>query len=356
MAHPYLQAKLVQHYGDRRLVEEQFDTTRRWLDLVTRANPGGIITDGLADHESLEPTSVPALVTPLYHEAAWLASRLAGLLGRREDEARYRELAASIGAAYRDKVLGPGPGRYEAMTQAGLAVALGLGLVPEADRAGAFEALVAKVSASGAPGLTTGIFGTKFLLDVLSRRGRADLAWALVDRKDFPGWGYMLDRGATTLWEHWAFSDDTYSHNHPMFGSVSEWFFAWVAGIQPDPGAVGFDRIVIRPQPVGDLTWAKGRVGTVRGEVRSEWRIEHGRFFLTVVVPVNATAAVYIPGTIPDAVREGGAPAATSEGVSFRGVETGSCVYAVGSGRYEFSADLLPRSLNGRGLPAAGSR
>jgi alpha-L-rhamnosidase len=356
MAHPYLQAKLVQHYGDRRLVEEQFDTTRRWLDLVTRANPGGIITDGLADHESLEPTSVPALVTPLYHEAAWLASRLAGLLGRREDEARYRELAASIGAAYRDKVLGPGPGRYEAMTQAGLAVALGLGLVPEADRAGAFEALVAKVSASGAPGLTTGIFGTKFLLDVLSRRGRADLAWALVDRKDFPGWGYMLDRGATTLWEHWAFSDDTYSHNHPMFGSVSEWFFAWVAGIQPDPGAVGFDRIVIRPQPVGDLTWAKGRVGTVRGEVRSEWRIEHGRFFLTVVVPVNATAAVYIPGTIPDAVREGGAPAATSEGVSFRGVEAGSCVYAVGSGRYEFSADLLPRSLNGRGLPAAGSR
>jgi alpha-L-rhamnosidase len=356
MAHPYLQAKLVQHYGDRRLVEEQFDTTRRWLDLVTRANPGGIITDGLADHESLEPTSVPALVTPLYHEAAWLASRLAGLLGRREDEARYRELAASIGAAYRDKVLGPGPGRYEAMTQAGLAVALGLGLVPEADRAGTFEALVAKVSASGAPGLTTGIFGTKFLLDVLSRRGRADLAWALVDRKDFPGWGYMLDRGATTLWEHWAFSDDTYSHNHPMFGSVSEWFFAWVAGIQPDPGAVGFDRIVIRPQPVGDLTWAKGRVGTVRGEVRSEWRIEHGRFFLTVVVPVNATAAVYIPGTIPDAVREGGAPAATSEGVSFRGVEAGSCVYAVGSGRYEFSADLLPRSLNGRGLPAAGSR
>ena len=137
---------------------------------------------------------------------------------------------------------------------------------------------------------------------------------------------------------------------------MSEWFFAWVAGIQPDPDAVGFDRIVIRPQPVGDLTWAKARVRTVRGEVRSEWRIEQGRFFLTVVVPANTTAAVFIPGTVPDAVREGDAPAASSEGVSFRGVEAGSCVYAVGSGRYEFSTALLPRSLSGRGRPAAGSR
>jgi len=356
MAHPFLQTKLVQHYGDRRLVEEQYDTTRRWLDLVTRTNPGGIILDGLADHESLEPTSVPALVTPLYSETAGLASRLAGLLGRRDDQDRYRDLAAAVAAAYREKVLGSGPHRHEALTQAGLAVALGLGLIPEADREEAFEALVAKVSAAGGPGLTTGIFGTKFLLDVLSRRGRADLAYALVDRTSFPGWGHMLDRGATTLWEHWEFSDNTYSHNHPMFGSVSEWFFAWVAGIQPDPAAFGFDRIIFRPQPVGGLTWAKAGIRTVRGEVRSEWRIDQGRFILTVVIPANTTATVYIPATDPAAVRESGMPAASSEGVSFRGAEAGNCMYAVGSGRYEFSAILPPRSLSGRGLPAAGSR
>ena len=166
----------------------------------------------------------------------------------------------------------------------------------------------------------------------------------------------MLGRGATTLWEHWEFSDNTYSHNHPMFGSVSEWFFAWVAGIQPDPAAVGYDRIVIRPRPAGGLTWAKARVRTVRGEVRSEWRIDRGRFFLTVVVPANTTAVVHVPVAGPEAVREGGAAAATSEGVSFRGVEAGSCVYTVGSGRYEFSADLPSRSPGGRGLPEASSR
>jgi alpha-L-rhamnosidase len=182
MAHPYLQAKLVQHYGDRRLVEEQFDTTRRWLDLVTRTNPGGVILDGLADHESIEPTTVPALVTPLYHETARMASRLAGLLGRSDDEARYRKLARYIAAAYHEKFLGMGASRYETLTEAGLAVALTLGLIPEADQREAFEALVTKVSGAGSPRLATGIFGTKFLLGVLSRQGRADLAYALVDR------------------------------------------------------------------------------------------------------------------------------------------------------------------------------
>ncbi len=356
MAHPLLQTKLVQHYGDRRLVEDQYGTTRRWLDLVAKSSPDGLIREGLADHESLEPTSVPALVTPLYHETALMASRLAGLLGRRADEARYRDLAAFIAAAYRSGVLGSAPGRYEAMTQAGLAVAIGLGLIPDAEGTAAFEALVAKVSTAEGPSLATGIFGTKYLLDVLSRHGRADLAWALVNRKAFPGWCHMLDRGATTLWEHWEYSDDTYSHNHPMFGSVSEWLFAWVAGIQPDPAAFGFDRIVFRPQPVGDLTWAKARVRTVRGEVRSEWRLEGRRLILDVTVPVNTSATVYIPGTDPAAVREGAVPAASAEGVSFRGLEDGSCVYAVGSGRYEFSVDPLPRVLSARGLPAAGSR
>ncbi|MCX6573475.1 MAG: hypothetical protein NTX99_05735, partial [Candidatus Aminicenantes bacterium] len=114
--------------------------------------------------------------------------------------------------------------------------------------------------------------------------------------------------------------------------------------------------IVFRPQPVGDLTWAKARVRTIRGEVRSEWRLDGRRFVLDVTVPANTSATVYIPGTDPAAVREGGAPIASSEGVSFRGVEAGSCLFGVASGRYEFSVDLLPRILSGHGLPAAGSR
>jgi alpha-L-rhamnosidase len=338
MAHPLIQDRLLRHYGDRRLVEEQYGVTRRWLDLVTRANPDGVISEGLADHESLKPTPVPALVTPLYAETARMVFRLAGLLGRKDEEARYRDLSSAVGSAYREKVLGAGPDKYAVLTQAALAAALELGLVPEGERAAAFKALVAAIEGPDGPHLTTGIFGTKFLLETLSRSGRTDLAYALVDRTSFPGWGHMLDRGATTLWEHWEYSDNTYSHNHPMFGSVSEWFFSWLAGIQPDPDAVGYDRIVFRPQPVSGLAWARATLRTVRGEVASAWRIENGRFVLSVTVPANTTAVVFIPGTDPAAVRENGAAASESEGVAFKRIEAGCSVFAIGSGRYEFSA------------------
>jgi len=343
MAHPLIQDRLWRHYADRRLVEEQYDAARLWLDLVTRTNPSGLIADGLADHESLKATPVPALVTPLYGETARIVSRLAGLLGLKEDEARYRDLAASIAAAYREKVLGSDPDKYAALTQAGLAAALALDLVPEAELTAAVQALAAKVAVPEGPRLETGIFGTKFLLDVLSRHGRADLAYALVGRSSFPGWGYMLERGATTLWEHWEYSDNTFSHNHPMFGAVSEWLFAWVAGIQPDPAAVGYDRILFRPQPAGGLTWARASLRSARGEVRSAWRIENGRFVLSVAVPANATAVVFIPGVDPASVREGGAAAVSAPGVAFLRMDAGSCVFAIGSGRYEFSASMTSK-------------
>jgi len=343
MAHPLIQDRLLQHYGDRRLVEEQYGATRRWLDLVTQTHPEGVITEGLADHESLKATPVPALVTPLYGETARMASRLAGLLGRKDEEARYRDLAAVIGSAYRAKVLGTGPDKYAALTQAALAAALELGLVPEGERAAAFKALVAATEGPGGPRLTTGIFGTKFLLAALSRGGRADLAYALVDRTSFPGWGHMIDREATTLWEHWEYSDNTYSHNHPMFGSVSEWFFYWLAGIQPASDAVGYDKIIFRPQPVAGLAWAKAAIRTLRGEVRSEWLIENGRFVLSVTVPANAAADVFVPGVDPASVGEGGKPAGSVPGIVFRGVDAGSCVFAIGSGRYEFSAPIVSR-------------
>jgi alpha-L-rhamnosidase len=356
MAHPLLQSQLVRYYGDRRLVEEQYETSRRWLELVIRENPDLIVRDGLSDHESLEPTEVPYLVTPLFYQTAGIVSSLAGILGRNDDAVRYARLADAIGSAYRKQLLSPGSDRFEALTQAGLAAALELGLLAEGDRATAEQALVRKVLTAQGPKLRTGIFGTKFVLNGLSRAGRADVAYQLVNRRGFPGWGYMLERGATTLWEHWDFSDDTFSHDHPMFGSVSEWLFSWLAGIQPSPAAVGFDRIVIRPQPVGDLTWARGAVRTVRGEVRSEWRIENGRFILNVVIPPNAAAVVHIPGTDPAAVLETGRPATEAENVTYLRSEGGAVVFEIGSGRFSFALPWPGETAQSRSGPAKKGR
>jgi len=346
MAHPYLQSLLVRHCGDRRLVEEQYETSRRWLEIVIRETPGFIVREGLSDHESLEPTDVATLVTPLYYQTAEIVSSLARLLGKDGDAVRYAGLADAVRMSYLDQLLPPGPEKFEDLSQAALAAALELGILPDGDRAAAGQALVRKVQATQGPHVTTGIFGTKFVLNALSRAGRADQAFELVARREFPGWGHMLERGATTLWEHWDFSDNTFSHNHPMFGSVSEWFFSWLAGIQPAQDAFGFDRIVIRPQPVGDLAWVKGGIDTARGEVRSEWRIEKGRFLLEVKIPPNSTAVVYIPGADPSEVLEGGRPAAGEEGVMTIGKESEAAVLEIGSGRYRFSSPWPPLKRN----------
>ena len=165
------------------------------------------------------------------------------------------------------------------------------------------------------------------------------MAFTIVNQRTFPGWGYMLENGATTLWEHWAFSDNTYSHNHPMFGSVSEWFYKVPAGINPAPDAVGFDKIVIRPQPVGDLDWVKASYDSMHGKVVSEWTRKAEKFNLRVRVPVGATATVFLPAKEGTPVTEAGKPFERAAGVQLLRREGGNAVLAIGSGDYEFGSE-----------------
>ena len=143
--------------------------------------------------------------------------------------------------------------------------------------------------------LSTGIFGTKYLLEVLSAEGFADLAGQIVTRRDFPGWGFMLENGATTLWETWKPSANVYSQNHPMFGSVDEWLMKHVLGIAPAADAVGFDRIIIRPQAVAGLTWARGSYRSIKGPVRVDWRLVDGNMNLVIDIPPGTRARVWLP-------------------------------------------------------------
>ena len=204
-----------------------------------------------------------------------------------------------------------GPG-----TQTAQSFALALDLLPEEAREPALDVLVKDIEAHQGH-LTTGMFGTKFLLDVLSERGRGDLAARIAGQTTFPGWGHMLERGATTLWEHWEYSDDVYSHDHPMFGSVAEWFFKWVGGVRPAPDAVGFDRIIIAPSFESGLDSARASYDSVRGRVETVWKVEEGRLTLDVQIPVGSSAEVHIPAASPEEVLEGGKPVREAVGVKF---------------------------------------
>lgn len=335
-AQPLLLWQLRQYYGEQRLAAEQYETTKQWIRLLHARARDGILDNGISDHESLAPKPRALTGTAFYYFNVKLFAQLARALGRDADALEAETQAQRIRAAFNRKFLESGTGRYDFASQACQAFALYHGLVPAAEQSAALDVLVRDIAAHK-DHLTTGIFGTKYMLHALTDAGRADVAYGIVNQRTFPGWGHMLEKGATTLWEHWAFSDNTYSHNHPMFGSVSEWFYKALAGIQPAPDAVGFDKIIIKPQPVGDLRWAKASYQSVRGPVSSTWEKTGHGFKLRVTIPANATATVHVPARDVTTVTESGRPAGRAPGVSFLRMEGNAAVFAVGSGRYEFT-------------------
>jgi alpha-L-rhamnosidase len=339
LAHPLLLRQLYQYYGDRRLVEEQYDAARRWVELVRSRAEDHTIGFGIGDHESIAKKPTALTGTALYYYNAHLMAQMAEILGRREDATEYGALAETIRFAFNARFLDPKTGRYDAGTQACQAFALYLGLVPDEHREAALARLVEDIEAHDGH-LTTGIFGTKYMLDVLTEHGRADVAYRVATQRTHPGWGYMIESGATTLWEAWQADDRVLSHNHPMFGSVSEWLYKALAGIEPDPDAVGFDRVTIRPNVAGDLMWARATYRSIRGPITSSWRVEGDTFSLDVALPPGVIATVYVPTSDASAVTESGLSAEDAEGVELVGEPDGMAAYEVGSGEYQFSSRL----------------
>ncbi len=327
MVHPLLLEQLHQHYGSVSLLEEQVPVAIRWLDNEAAMRKDGLVVNGLSDHESIAKAGGPVLTTPMFIDAARRVGRLARLIGREADAARCQTMADESAAAWTVAFLDADTGRIGDGSQSNQTFALGFGAAPTASRALVFQQLLDGLKAPDGPRLTTGIFGTRFLLEELSRNGRSDQAFALADRKTFPSWGWMLENDATTLWEHWAGGDNSHSHNHPMFGSISAWFFRWLGGIQVADDAVGFDRIEIRPQVVPGLEWVKCSHRSVRGLIESNWKTTDKGTEFDILIPPDTTAEIELPvGTITSS-DVGGAPVLEVHGAQIK----------VASGRYQFT-------------------
>jgi alpha-L-rhamnosidase len=185
--------------------------------------------------------------------------------------------------------------------------------------------------------LDTGMLGTYFLIEYLRGIGRDDLLFTIINQKSYPGWGYMLANGATTLWEQW---NGYYSHIHSCFASPGGWFYQSLAGIQPDSAAPGFRKIIIRPALVGDVTWVKAHHDSVHGRIVSNWRREGQKLMMEVTIPANTTGTVFVPAKNAEVVTESGQPASKAAGVTFLRMENNAAVYAVGSGTYRFQSTL----------------
>jgi alpha-L-rhamnosidase len=337
-------------YGDTRIVERHYDAMARWMEYLHEANPDLIRKNRMGNNygDWLSPrgdhTPKHLLATAYWAYDAKLMAEMAEAIGRTGDAKEYRSLSQRIAAAFNEVFVSP-DGRIEGDTQTCYLLALHMGLLPEDHRPAAAEYLVRTIEREDWH-LSTGFVGVGYLCPVLTETGHTDVAYRLLLNDTYPSWGYTIKNGATTIWERWdgwteenGFqSPNMNSFNHYSLGSVGEWLYRYVAGI--DLGSPGYGHIVIRPRPGGGLTYARGEYDAVRGRISSSWKIEDGRFSLEVLIPPNTTATVHVPST--EGVSEGGRPVGEVGDVEHLRAEDGETILSVGSGRYEFSGRVEP--------------
>ncbi len=332
----YAIQQLYEFYGDRRIIEDHYGALKKQVNFLRDSAKTNLYAVDLSDHESLDAKPVAFTASAFYYHHVLLLARFAGLLGRADDAVTYGRLADTIRRTIVDTFFDAATGRFANGTQSAQVFGLWYDLVSGEEKKKALQVLLEAIGRSNGH-LSTGIFGTKMLLDVLRREGRNDVAYAIADQRTFPGWGYMIARGATTVWETWAYSDNVYSQNHPMFGSVGEWFYRSLLGI--NPGAPGFEKVVIKPQPAGDLHSAEGSYVSVRGLIVSRWTQTGHGYNLHVEVPANVRAEVWLPMKgAGDRLTEGGLPLERTADVKLLRIEDGYAVLETGSGKYDLAS------------------
>jgi alpha-L-rhamnosidase len=185
--------------------------------------------------------------------------------------------------------------------------------------------------------LNTGMIGTQITFDYLLENNRNDLIDIMVNQKTYPGWGYMVEKGATTAWEQW---NGFYSQIHSCFPYIGGWFYRGLAGIQWDTEHPGFKNIILRPALVKSVDWVNCSYSSSYGEIVSNWKLEDNSFTWDIRVPVNSTATVHIPAKDLESITEGKKTVSESKGVTFSGMEDERVVLNLESGDYRFVSSL----------------
>ncbi|MGW8883756.1 alpha-L-rhamnosidase [Streptomyces sp. NPDC055749] len=325
---------LYQAYGDVRVLEQSWSSMLKWLEYL-KAHSSGLLrpAEGYGDWLNIQDeTPKDVIGTAYFAHSADLVARTAEALGK--DPAPYRTLFGQVREAFRAAYVSA-DGRVKGDTQTAYVLALSMNLLADGERGPAASRLVALIEAKDWH-LTTGFLGTPRLLPVLTETGHTDVAYRLLLQRTFPSWGYQIDRGATTMWERWdsirpdgSFQDaGMNSFNHYAYGSVGEWMYANIAGIAP--GGPGFRKIIVRPRPGGGVTEAQGRFDSLYGAVTTRWKKDADGFRLSLSLPANTTAEVWIPDSGRAGVADGSA--------RFLRKEDGCAVFTAGSGTHRFSS------------------
>jgi alpha-L-rhamnosidase len=334
-------------YGDTRILEQHYDAMVRWIQYLQHANPNLLWTNKLnnnyGDWLSIDAdTPKEVLATAYFAYDALLMSKIGHALSRYDDAESYQQLFQNICAAFCTAYVSS-DGRIVGGTQTCYVLALHMQLLPSELRPLAAKHLVQDIEKKGWH-LSTGFVGVGYLCPVLTEEGYADVAYRLLLNETFPSWGYSIQHGATTIWERWdgwteerGFQNPGMnSFNHYSLGSVGQWLFQYVAGIEIGRKQPGYQHTIIRPYSGNELTYAKAEYSSMSGLIKTHWQRDTNRFTLRVTVPANATATIYLPTSKGSQIIESGKRIEEAEGVVYVREEQTYTVFEVGSGEYEF--------------------
>ncbi|MET0245793.1 MAG: family 78 glycoside hydrolase catalytic domain [Sphingomonas sp.] len=332
--------ELFTSYGDVRILEQNHEMQRRLVDYTSTfitapdyhratglsewAPPGSL------DFFNARGGGVDAVTTAYFFLEADLLAKASAVIGKQEDASRYRMLAGAIRDAYNRRYWDDAKGWYRTIDAKGAAgpplqvqnvLALAFGMTPPGREQRVADAIARDVRKQG---LQTGVFGTRYLLEVLSDHGHGDLAYALATRRDEPGWGWWIANGHSTMFESWSLGSR--SQDHHYFASINDWMRQRLAGLRP--GAPGYKLVLVKPVIPTGLASAEATMETVQGRAASRWRVADGRLTLIAEVPPNSNGEIWVPTRFGAVV----APADST----LAGNEAGYAVYRTGPGIFEF--------------------
>ncbi len=307
--------------GDDSAIVKHYDSRKKWIDfMLSLSDPEGTISkDNYGDwccpperpelihsQDPMRQTNRTLLSTAYMIYDLRVSAEFADYLGKTEDAKAFRDRAAEMQEVFNKTFFNSETATYDNGSQTSSVLPLAFNLVPEEERERAFKALTDNIEHRTNGHIGVGLIGAQWLNRLLSDMGRIDISYRFATARDFPSWGYMVEQGATTIWELW--NGDTAdpamnSGNHVMLvGDLVIWFYEYLAGIKADPNAPGFRHFIMRPNVVGDLTSAAATYDSACGLIKSEWKVEDGKFVWNVLIPANSTATVSVPSSDADSL------------------------------------------------------
>ncbi len=337
------------YYGDLRVLQENYETVRRYVDYLESICKDGVlrkyggkwdfIGDWVPPRRGMDTNNWPSehaaeLFNNCYRiNQMNLLIQMANALENLDDAKRYTQRLKQIRPLVHAAFYNSHKQEYVIDEQAYYMMPLMTGVVPAALHPLILQKLERNILEKNQGHLDTGMLGTYFMLEYLRKVGRNDLVCTMFNQTTYPGWGYMLEQGASTFWEQW---NGYYSHIHSCFTSPDNWLYQGLSGIQADPAAPGFKNVIINPAMVGDLAWVRAHHDSPYGRIVSNWKREDRRVIMEVVIPPNSTGTVYVPAKHAADVMVNGRAIAEAEHVRFSRMEDNKVVLDVDSGSYVF--------------------